>query len=322
MITINFLNGVDEVTASTPIYQWDYGRKLRITGEGLPSLNCYVHFANSKSEETINRVANNVNGGLEVAIPDVLIDEEYPIHAYVFLNVDTEGKTIKHIIIPIVSRTKSSNKVEPVTPSEQAMLEEMIAHVNATYDELTAKYDKTITYGELEEQIKETIVEEVEKRIEIETPEKIKKVKQFGSEGSAEVGQRTYSIEFQENDGKPIFKTVEELEGSSPTTSSVKLATETDINNLKKVKTSTGTGSIAITLKGVYLISSPIGDFIISIPDLNKDATSGIVCFYDGTKMLKSMAVYSSGDKKVSIIESTLTENTSGYTLTATRILG
>lgn len=195
MIDVIFPAGYKEIIAPQ-LTQWDYGQTLRIYGLDLPQI-VQVHFCDKSCNEAIVRLGNFVDDHTEVAIPDKLLENAYDNHAFIFVtsyeqavgvNAQTTGtyyiksgevytavtlpedyvagttyyrpcgKTVYKITIPVVARTKPENFIDPLTPDEITMLQEMINAVNGTLDDIEALYEETLTIPELQEMIKETKV--------------------------------------------------------------------------------------------------------------------------------------------------------------------
>lgn len=156
MIIVNFPKGTNTVT-SEPLYQWDYGQKLKITGAGLQV--CQVHFCDRTCNETIVRIAGVTADatGIEVAIPDRLLENEYPINAFVYYCGENEGQTIKHIQIPVIKRKRPEEYVDPVPDNIQTQMEEMLANANAAIQTIQGYYGATLTFGELYKLIQDEV---------------------------------------------------------------------------------------------------------------------------------------------------------------------
>lgn len=171
MIEVNIPERINEVTVQEEVYQWDYGQRLRITGLDVPNLT-QVHFADKSTNEALVRIGTLVDDGLEVTIPDKLLENQYPINAYVYVANTNEGYTIKVIHIPVTARAKPETYVP--TAEEQMRLEEMIEYFNteleknanlveqseslvresnATVEEIANLYNDTITTKDLEDMI-------------------------------------------------------------------------------------------------------------------------------------------------------------------------
>ena len=123
VITASF-GGLREVTTA-PLWQWDYGQILEITGLDLPQA-FEVHFSNSrKSGETITQIGTDN----QVTIPDMYLTSGADIYAFVFLHDGlTDGETEYVIKIPVRERPEPSD-IEP-TPEQQDAITEAIAALN------------------------------------------------------------------------------------------------------------------------------------------------------------------------------------------------
>lgn len=144
MLIVDFPNNVNKLTTS-PLYQWDYGQVLKITGLGTLQV-VQVHFCNRSCVETIVRLGSSIDDGLEVAIPDSLLEDEWDINAFIYVFGENCAQTIKHVQIPVIKRKKPEDYIDPIPPSAQTELEQMIAHVNETYDKLSDEYNALAGY--------------------------------------------------------------------------------------------------------------------------------------------------------------------------------
>ena len=108
MINVDFIDS-SEVTTER-IYQWDIGRKLKISNIGS-AVAPVVHFCNKKSENAL-AVESNISGDYYIAsIPNTLLQEEYDIIAYIYVGSEEEAKTIKVVHIPVSKRLKPETYV-------------------------------------------------------------------------------------------------------------------------------------------------------------------------------------------------------------------
>ena len=116
--------GLREVTTS-PLWQWDYGQILQITGLDLPQA-FEVHFSNSrKSGETVTQIGTDN----QVTIPDMYLTSGADIYAFIFLHDGlTDGETEYVIKIPVRERPEPSD-IEP-TPEQQGVIDQTIAALN------------------------------------------------------------------------------------------------------------------------------------------------------------------------------------------------
>lgn len=99
--------GPSTLTQIEQLYQYDKGQILKITDKVEDGTE--VQFSNNNSEITINKAINDS----QVEIPDILLQENKKILAYLkIINSDSET-TIKTVIIPVKARTKPADYIEP-----------------------------------------------------------------------------------------------------------------------------------------------------------------------------------------------------------------
>ena len=99
--------GISTLTQIEQLYQYDKGQILKITDKVEDGTE--VQFSNGNSETTINKAINDS----QVEIPDILLQENKKILAYLkIINSDSET-TIKTVIIPVKARTKPADYIEP-----------------------------------------------------------------------------------------------------------------------------------------------------------------------------------------------------------------
>ena len=99
--------GNSTLTQIEQLYQYDKGQILKITDKVEDGTE--VQFSNNNSEITINKAINDS----QVEIPDILLQENRRITAYLkIINKDSET-TIKTVIIPVKARTKPADYIEP-----------------------------------------------------------------------------------------------------------------------------------------------------------------------------------------------------------------
>ena len=108
MINVDFIDS-SEVTTER-IYQWDIGRKLKISNIGS-AVAPVVHFCNKKSKNAL-AVESVISGDFYIAsVPNSLLEEEYDIIAYIYVGSEEEAKTIKVVHIPVTKRLKPETYV-------------------------------------------------------------------------------------------------------------------------------------------------------------------------------------------------------------------
>lgn len=115
MITVNITGEYNY--ASDHLDQYDYGQILRLCGE-LPS-PVEVQFSLQKTGgEAPRRLGTEVDGAIEVEIPDEMLrnndtTHNYQIYAFVYVRDETSGETTHRIVIPVKSRPKPGNYLPP-----------------------------------------------------------------------------------------------------------------------------------------------------------------------------------------------------------------
>ena len=120
MIKVDFIDS-SEVTTER-IYQWDIGRKVKISNIGN-AVTPVVHFCNKKSEKAL-AVESMISDDFYIAsIPNTLLQEEYDITAYIYVGSEEEAKTIKVVHIPVTKRLKP----ETYIPSEDENVIDFLA---------------------------------------------------------------------------------------------------------------------------------------------------------------------------------------------------
>ena len=110
---------------TTPaVWQYAYGLELRITGIDLPEA-FELQVCNDGDSETKTAVGQN---GI-VRIYDEYLETGKDIFCYLFLHdAETDGRTVRKIVIPIKKREKPSD-IEP-TPVEQDVITQAIGALN------------------------------------------------------------------------------------------------------------------------------------------------------------------------------------------------
>ena len=99
------------INRSEKIWQWDYGKTLRIQGLTLPPA-VEIHFSLTESGgEAPKRVGTTKDGVTDVVIPESMLENggisvDYNIFAFIYLTDEESGETTYKIIIPVRSRPK------------------------------------------------------------------------------------------------------------------------------------------------------------------------------------------------------------------------
>lgn len=107
MIKVNFTDGVEVMTSSTHLYQWDSNQEITISG--LNVVNASVHFTNKKRNDAIVVNGTRNNNSLVADIPNILLEDDLDIIAYVHVVASNKGNTIKVVKIPKIARQKPSD---------------------------------------------------------------------------------------------------------------------------------------------------------------------------------------------------------------------
>ena len=117
----------DRTDARTiPIWQYDYGQILQISGVELPT-PFQVHFSNTPAEgESVLALGEDGT----VAIPDALLLSGANVYAFVYLHTGADdGETVYRITIPVTDRPEPTSE-EP-TPVQQDIIDQAIAALQA-----------------------------------------------------------------------------------------------------------------------------------------------------------------------------------------------
>ena len=125
---------------TTPLYQYDYGQKLKFFRVELPEAY-EVHFSTSTSSKTSYTAIGDASG---VLIPDEILREPGISFAWVFLHTgESDGETKIVVEIPVIERAGITD-TEP-TPAQQDAISEAIEALNDAVEnceENAKKYPK------------------------------------------------------------------------------------------------------------------------------------------------------------------------------------
>ena len=127
-----------------PLYQYDVGQALRITGTGL-TLPPSIHFTN-RSKDVALIVASTMDGdAVVVNIPNTLLAEPEDIVAYLYVVDENAGQTVHLIRIPIVRRQKPEDW-EPLLDEDLISFERLDYRVSKLEQDWTGAFDETQAY--------------------------------------------------------------------------------------------------------------------------------------------------------------------------------
>lgn len=108
----------DILSVTVPgLTQWDYGQQLKIKGLDITE-NVEVHFSNNINKEAIVMQASASGNDLIVDIPNVILEKDANITAYVYTDTGTAGETIRMVFLPVISRVKPADFVSDQTSKE------------------------------------------------------------------------------------------------------------------------------------------------------------------------------------------------------------
>lgn len=107
-----------------PLYQYDYGQVLILTGVELP-MAYEVHFSNG----TVGESKTSVGGADGVVVPDEYLTSGESVYVWLFLHEgNADGETEYKGMIPVIRRARPSD-AEP-TPVQQDAITQAIAALN------------------------------------------------------------------------------------------------------------------------------------------------------------------------------------------------
>ena len=146
-VTMKLLQGTLN-RANLPLYQYDYGQKLILTGVTLPE-TYEVHFSNSLTGESKASLGNSEG----VMIPDEFLTSGENVFVWLFLHdTASDGETEYKGQILVQKRARPVNS--PPTPVQQDIIEQVIAaleHVQIDIDTaVQAKDDAVAAAGNAE----------------------------------------------------------------------------------------------------------------------------------------------------------------------------
>ena len=110
---------------SKPLYQYDYGQKIKFVDLNLP-VAYEVHFSNRLKGNSTTQLGN-VNG---VIIPDMYLQSGLPIYVWVFLHTgQSDGETEYMVTIPVIQRAAPS--ADEPTPQQESAIGQAVQALNS-----------------------------------------------------------------------------------------------------------------------------------------------------------------------------------------------
>lgn len=126
--------GIDEVTING-LHQWDYGRILEIECAEFGSKIMEIHFSYPGIKSAIPRPCAFADGTGTVAIPDICLEQNNPITAWIYSFDGERGYTVKALTLSVIPRTKPILGHE-VPADTVDRYEELLVEVQEAVDEL------------------------------------------------------------------------------------------------------------------------------------------------------------------------------------------
>jgi hypothetical protein len=124
-ISIKYTVSASEIQTKA-VYQYDHGVCLHITGVDS-NTNMQVHYSLGGSTTAIREIPRFENGLWVSNVPDVLLSQNKAIHAYIYVSNINFGKTVMHIVTPIIEKPKPADYELP--KEDVDLLEQLIDEV-------------------------------------------------------------------------------------------------------------------------------------------------------------------------------------------------
>ena len=109
MLEAIFQEGILSLTLAG-LTQWDYGQKLTIKGLTVSSA-LEVHFSNNAEKEAIVMSATKSGSDIITEIPNVLLEKDKDITAWVYTDDGQSGETIRTIVLKVTPRIKPADYI-------------------------------------------------------------------------------------------------------------------------------------------------------------------------------------------------------------------
>lgn len=142
-ITADFSGGEKTVTTE-PLYQWDTGQKLALSGLPATSTDIQVHFANAAMAQAIVKATATENNLPTCDIPNEFLQygSAAKARAWVFYRAsNTEGYTVRTVLIPVTPRKRPNDYVSPTDPDSKGIVEQAIELLENYETDIAGKED-------------------------------------------------------------------------------------------------------------------------------------------------------------------------------------
>lgn len=120
--------GTETYTQTAPLWQWDQGQILRITGLDLPS-SFVAEFSNTTERGT---AVVQVGTDGDVSIPDTLLKTGCPVFCWIVFTGSDNRETVASVRMPVIQRAQPTG--ETPTPAQQSAIDQAIAALNAAVE--------------------------------------------------------------------------------------------------------------------------------------------------------------------------------------------
>ena len=137
-IVADFSGG--RVATTEPLYQWDTGQKLALSGLPQTASDIQVHFANAAMAQAIVKSTELVDSLPTCDIPNEFLQfgSAAKARAWVYFKEgSSKGYTIKTVLIPITPRKRPNDYVSPEDPDSQGIVDralELLEHYQSDLD--------------------------------------------------------------------------------------------------------------------------------------------------------------------------------------------
>ena len=163
--TAVFRPGFNIATASPSLVQWDQGQTLQFEGVELPSAY-QVEFTNAVTVQAITMIGNE-NG---VEIPNELLQQSFPINAYIVLHETAEDRETEYWAT-IYVKARQQPREETPDPEQISVIDQTIAALQEGVAEAQAASQAVQNMGVEAETLPEGSAATVEKTVDPETGE-------------------------------------------------------------------------------------------------------------------------------------------------------
>ena len=161
--TAVFRPGFNIATASPSLVQWDQGQTLQFEGVELPSAY-QVEFTNAVTVQAITMIGNE-NG---VEIPNELLQQSFPINAYIVLHETAEDRETEYWAT-IYVKARQQPREETPDPEQISVIDQTIAALQEGVTEAQAASQAVQDMGVEAETLPEESAATVEKTVDPET---------------------------------------------------------------------------------------------------------------------------------------------------------